>query len=107
MLLDQKRLGRRVSVLLLFRSTKQLIVQINFRCSMNATISLKTYDGGPYLLLMHTDPTLEGRLRYAIHEGRTRLGRVAAAGRSSSLYHEVLSSICDSSTKGDDDLTTS
>ncbi len=99
--------GGRVCVLLLFQSTKSLIAQNNFRCSMNATISLKTYDGGPYLLLMHPDPTLEGRLRYAIYEGRTRLGTVAAAGRSSSLHHEVLSSVCDSSTKGDDRLTTS
>ncbi len=80
------------------------MIFLNFRCSLNSTITLKSYDGGPYLLLMHPDPTLEGRLRYAIREGRTRLGRLAAASRSSSLYHEVLSSICDSSAKGDDTL---
>ncbi len=82
------------------------LYQFNFRCSLNA-ISSEAYHGGPYLLLMHPDPNLEGRLRYTIPEGRTRLGRVAA-GRTPSLYREVSiessSSICDFFTKGN--LTT-
>ncbi len=51
---------------------------------------------------MHPDPTLEGRLRYAIPEGRTRLGRTAAAGRFPCLSPPQMttdvSSTCDSST---------
>ncbi len=71
-------------------------------------MSSDSYHDGPYLLLMHPDPTLEGRLRYAISEGKTRLGRAAAGIITPSLHRdgsrESLSSICDSLTKGN--LTT-